>query len=44
MDFFRDYDGTKYLAFFGSEKYYFIYNRIRYLIGSKSGIKYVISH
>ena len=29
---------------FGSDKYYFIYNSIRYLIGVKSIIKYVISH
>ena len=26
--FVRDYDGTRYLALFGSEKYDFIYNRI----------------
>ena len=25
------YDGTRYLALFSSEKYYVIYNRIRYL-------------
>ena len=36
-------NGGKYLALFGSEKYDFIYNRIRYLIGVKSGITYVIS-
>ena len=29
---------------FGSEKYDFIYNMIRYLIGVKSGIAYVVSH
>ena len=29
---------------FGDEKYGFIYNRIRYLMGVKSGITYVISH
>ena len=43
-EFITVYDGTRYLALFGDEKYYFIYNRIRYLIGVKSGITYVISH
>ena len=38
------YDGTRYLVLFGDEKYDFIYNRIIYLIGVKSGITYVISH
>ena len=38
----RVYDGTS-LALFGREKFDFIYNRIRYLIGRKSGITYVIS-
>ena len=38
------YDGTKYLVLFGAEKYDFIYNRIRYLVGVKSGVTYVISH
>ena len=42
--FIRVYDRTRYLVLFGSEKYDFIYNRITYLIGVKSGIKYVISH
>ena len=42
--FIRVYDGTRYLVLFGSEKYNFIYNIIRYLIGVKSGITYVISH
>ena len=42
--FIRVYDGTRYLALFGSGKYDLIYNRIRYLIGIKSGITYVISH
>ena len=42
--FIRVYDGTRYLVLFGSEKYDFIYNRIRYLIGLKSGIKYINSH
>ena len=42
-EFIRVYDGTRRLMLFGSEKY-FIYNRIRYLVGVKSGISYVISH
>ena len=29
---------------FGAEKYDFIYNRIRYLVGVKNGVTYVISH
>ena len=33
----RVYDGTRYLIIFGSEKYDFIYSRIRYLIGVTSG-------
>ena len=41
--FIRVYDGTWYLVLFGDEKYDLIYNRIRYLIGVKSGIAYVIS-
>ena len=40
----RVYDGTRSLVLFGGEKYDFIYNRIRYLSGVKSGITYVISH
>ena len=40
----RVYDETRYFAMFGDEKYGFIYNRIRYLMGVKSGITYVISH
>ena len=36
--FIRVYDGARYLILFGGEKYDFIYNRIRYLIGTKSGI------
>ena len=39
----RVYDGTRYFVLFEGEKYDFIYNRIRYLIGVKSGIAYVIS-
>ena len=42
--FIRVYDGTRYLVLFGGEKYDFLYNRIRYLIGVKIGITYVISH
>ena len=38
------YDGTRYLLLFGGEKYDFLYNRIRYFIGVKSGITYVNSH
>ena len=37
------YDETRYLVLFGAEKYDLIYNRIRYLIGVKSAITYVIS-
>ena len=42
--FIRFYDGTRYLVLLGSEKYDFIYDRIRCLIGLKSGITYVIYH
>ena len=42
--FIRDYDGTRYLVLFGSEKYDSIYNRIRYLGSVKSGITHIISH
>ena len=42
--FIRFYHGTRYLVLFGSEKYGFIQNRIRYLIGVKSGITSVISY
>ena len=42
--FIRTYDGTRYLLLFRSEKYDFIYSRIRYLIGVKNGITYAISH
>ena len=31
----RVYDGVRYLVLFGSEKYDFIYKRIRYLISVK---------
>ena len=43
-EFIRLYDGTRHFVLFGSEKYDFIYNIIRYLIRVKSGITYVISH
>ena len=42
--FIRDSDGTKYLVLFGLKKYDAIYDRIRYLIGLKSGITYVLSY
>ena len=42
--FIRVYDGTGYLILFRSEKYDFTYNRIRYLIGVKIDITYIISH
>ena len=42
--FVRVYDGTRYFTLFGGEKYAFIYSRIRYLIGVKSGITYIIHH
>ena len=37
-------DGIKYLALFGPEKYDFIFDRIRYLIGLKSSITYIAIH
>ena len=40
----RVFDGTRYLVLFGTEKFDFIWNRFRYLIGIKSCITYVISH
>ena len=43
-EFIRVYDRTRYLVLFVGEKYDFISNRMRYLIGVKSGIIYVISH
>ena len=42
--FIRFYDGARYLVLFRSEKYDFIYSRIRYLIGAESGMAYVTSH
>ena len=38
----RVYDGAGYLVLFGTEKTDSINNRIRYLIGVKSGITYVL--
>ena len=38
------YDGTTYITLFEGEIYDFIYNRIKYVIGLKSGIKYFVSH
>ena len=38
--FIRIYDGTRYLVLFGPEKYYAIYNRIRFLISVKGSITY----
>ena len=47
-EFTRIYDGNRYFIMIGSEKYYIIYDRIRflvrYLVGVKSGITYVLSH
>ena len=40
----RVYDGTGCLVLFDAEKYDFIHNKIRYVIGVKSGITYVFSH
>ena len=42
--FFRIYDGNRYLALFGPEKYDAIHNKIRYLISLKSSIAYVFSN
>ena len=42
--FIRVYDQTRYLVLFGDEKYDSIYNRIRYLIGVKSGITDIMAH
>ena len=42
-EFNRVYDGTRYLLVFGPEKKDVFYNRIRYLIGLKSCVTYVIS-
>ena len=42
--FIRIYDGTRYLALFGSEKYDAVYVRFRYLISLKSGITHIAAH
>ena len=42
--FIRIYDGTRYLVLLEGEKYAFINSRIRYLMGVKSGITYIIHH
>ena len=42
--FIRAYDGTRCLVLFGAERYDFLYNRIRYLIGLKNDITCVISY
>ena len=42
--FIKIYDGTKYLALFGSENYDAIYDRIRYLINLNSGIAFIFAH
>ena len=42
--FIRDYDEIKYLVLLGLEKYDGIFDRIIYLIGLKSGTRYVDSH
>ena len=42
--FIRVYDGNRYFALFVAEKFDFIQNKIRYLIGVKSGIIYVYFH
>ena len=42
--FLRVFDGTRYLVLFGTDKWDFIYSRIRYLIQGKTGITYVMSH
>ena len=39
--FIRIFDGTRYLALFGCEKYHATYKKIRYLISLKSGITYI---
>ena len=41
-EFFRNYNGTKYLIYFGSEKYMSIFNRIKYLIILTGDISIVV--
>ena len=43
-EFIRVYGGIRYLVLFGPESYDAIYDKFRYLINRKSGIKYIISH
>ena len=43
-EFIRVCDGTRCLVLFGSEKYDYIYSRIRYLVSLKGGITDIISH
>ena len=43
-EFIRLYDGTGHLVLFDPEKYDAIYNRIKYLTGPKSNIKYAFSY
>ena len=42
--FIKVYDETRFLVLFRKEKYDSIYNRIRYVISVKSGIKYIMFH
>ena len=42
--FIRVYDGTRHLVLLEGEKYAFINNMIRYLMGVKSGTIYIIHH
>ena len=42
--FIRDYNGTKYLALFGPEKYDAIFNRIKHCTNLKSSIFCVVSY
>ena len=42
--FIRVYYGTRYLVLLGPEKYDANFNRVRYLIGVKNSVTYVISH
>ena len=37
------YDGSKYLIFFGPEKYNVIYDRTTYIIGLKFGVTHLFS-
>ena len=44
MDLLLELMKNRYLVLFESEKYDYIYNKIRYLVSLKSGITYGISH